>query len=76
MNRNGQPREAPNWPKAKDGVVFLRGTGMNSAPEHKSLVVNGLYMYPQNLWIRGAFIAGRLRNLSMDQELSRRHREL
>lgn len=76
VNRNGQPREAPNWPKAKDGVVFLRGTGMNSAPEHKSLVVNGLYMYPQNLWIRGAFIAGRLRNLSMDQELSRRHREL
>lgn len=76
VNRNGQRREAPNWPKSKDGVVFLRGTGVNSDPEHKPLVVNGLHMYPQNLWIRGAFIAEKLRGLSMYQELSRRHREL
>ena len=63
-NRNGQPSEAPNWPKSRDGVVFLRGTGTDSAPEHKTLVVNGIHMYPQNLWIRGSFIAEKLRGSS------------
>lgn len=76
INKNGQPSEAPNWPKSKDGIVFVRGTGANSEPEHKPLVVNGLHMYPQNLWIRGAFIAEKLKDLSVYQELSRRRREL
>lgn len=76
MNRNGQPREAPNWPKSRDGIVFLRGTGANSAPEHKPLVVNGLHMYPQNLWIRGTFLAEKLENLLVNQGLSRRRCEL
>lgn len=60
-NRNGFTRGAPNLPKAKDGIVFLRGTGENSDSKNKPLVINGVQMYHQNIWIKGAFIAGELK---------------
>lgn len=61
--KTGEVAEAPNWPKSADGDVFVRGTGGDSSPKYKSVVVNGLHMYPQNLWIRGAYLAEQLQHL-------------
>lgn len=49
--RSGTVRSAPNWPKASEGDVFLRGSGRDS--RDKTTVVNGIAMYRQNPWIRG-----------------------
>lgn len=56
-NKNGQLRGAPNWPKSKEGIIFVRGTGGDSDPHYKKEVVNGLAMYPQQLWIKGTYMA-------------------
>lgn len=60
-NGNGELRGAPNWPKSKDGIIFLRGSGRNSDPKHKTVTINGISMYPQNLWIKGTYMADKLR---------------
>lgn len=52
------PMSAPNWPKSKDGVLFIRGTSSNAAM--KPITINGVKMYRQNVWIRGTDIAMRL----------------
>jgi DNA mismatch repair protein MutH len=51
VNKAGTTAEATNFPKSKDFVVFLRGTGQDSTK--KTLTLNGLQMYPQQFWIRG-----------------------
>lgn len=61
-NSNGTVRGAPNLPKAKDGIVFLRGSGKNSNPKYKGLIINGIQMYRQNIWIKGSFITDELKN--------------
>lgn len=48
LNKNGVPREAPNWPKSTESALFVRGTGRDSTD--KPEVVNGLPMYRQSLW--------------------------
>lgn len=53
--KTGIPMSAPNWPKSRDGVLFVRGSG-NDATK-KPVTVNGVKMYHQNLWIRGTDIA-------------------
>ena len=59
VNKTGVIRSAPNFPKAKDGAVFVRGTGDDSTL--KPEIVNGIRMYKQQLWIKGSYIAARLR---------------
>lgn len=59
-NANGELRGAPNWPKSKDGTIFLRGSGRDSDPQHKTVTINGISMYPQNLWIKGTYMADAL----------------
>ena len=54
-NANGELRSAPNFPKSRDGVVFVRGTSSDSSA--KPEVVNGIRMYYQQVWIKGSFIA-------------------
>ena len=49
--KSGTVRSAPNWPKASEGDVFLRGSGRDA--RDKTTVVNGIAMYRQNPWIRG-----------------------
>lgn len=49
--KTGTVRSAPNWPKASEGDVFLRGSGRDA--RDKTTVVNGIAMYRQNPWIRG-----------------------
>lgn len=54
VNEKGTIREATNFPKAKDYVVFLRGTGQDST--EKTYTINGLSMYPQQFWLKGTFL--------------------
>jgi hypothetical protein len=44
-----------NFPKSKDSIVFLRGSGEDSA--NKTECVNGIKMYPQAFWLKGSYIA-------------------
>ena len=46
------PVSAPNFPKSKENVVFVRGSGNDS--RDKRLELNGIRMYIQYIWIRGA----------------------
>ena len=46
---------APNWPKSRDGALFMRGTGADASD--KPIVVNGVRMYRQNIWAKGTVIA-------------------
>lgn len=46
---------APNWPKSRDGALFVRGSGSDATD--KPVVVNGVRMYRQNLWAKGTVIA-------------------
>lgn len=63
INKTGVPSEAPNWPKSAEHTVFIRGTGNNSLPQCKSVVVNGLHMYPQDVWVKGTYLAAQLNAL-------------
>lgn len=60
-NKNGTLREAPNWPKSKDGIVFLRGSGRDSSD--KIVNINGVQMYRQNIWVKGTYIVRKLEEL-------------
>lgn len=46
--------EAPNFPKARECDVFLRGSGKDST--EKTFEINGLRMYPQFYWIKGSYL--------------------
>lgn len=57
--KTGLPMSAPNWPKSSDSAVFVRGTGADA--HDKTVVVNGVRMYRQNVWVRGRAIVSRIR---------------
>ena len=50
-NPTGEYVSAPNFPKSKENVVFVRGSGKDS--RDKPLELNGHRMYIQYIWIRG-----------------------
>lgn len=56
--KTGLVKSAPNFPKASEGVVFVRGTGADATD--KVECVNGVRMYRQNLWIKGSYLAQRV----------------
>lgn len=58
INATGIPRSAPNWPKASESIVFVRGTSTNSL--RKPECINGVRMYQQALWIKGVLVAEKL----------------
>jgi hypothetical protein len=49
--KTGTYRTSINFPKSRDNVFFVRGTGTDSTK--KPLEINGIKMYHQNLWIKG-----------------------
>lgn len=53
--KTGLPMTAPNWPKSRDGALFVRGTGADATD--KPVVVSGVRMYRQNVWVKGTVIA-------------------
>lgn len=63
INKTGVPSEAPNWPKSAEHTVFVRGSGNDSRPQFKTVVVNGLHMYRQDIWIKGTYLAEQLNML-------------
>lgn len=56
--KTGIPMTAPNWPKSRDGVLFVRGTGTDATD--KPVTVDGVRMYRQNIWIKGRELVGQL----------------
>lgn len=54
INKNGTIMTSLNFLKSKDSVVFFRGSGSDSS--QKPLVVNGIHMYTQNIWVKGSFM--------------------
>lgn len=52
--KTGTIREKTNFPKAKDNVIFLRGTGQDSTT--KTLNLMGHKLYQQQYWIKGSVL--------------------
>lgn len=59
--KTGTVQSAPNFPKASDGNIFVRGSSSDST--FKPEVVNGIHMYKQYIWIKGSYIADCLSNV-------------
>ena len=53
-NKCGTIRTSVNFPKAKDHMIFLRGTSSNSA--RKTVVVEDIKVYPTQIWIKGQYL--------------------
>lgn len=62
-NPNGELRSAPNWPKSRNHNVFIRGTAADSDSKNKTVCINGVRMYPQNVWVKGLYMAQKLKDL-------------
>lgn len=56
--KTGIPMTAPNRPKSRGSILFVRGTGTDA--NDKPVTVNGIHMYRQNVWIKGIELANRL----------------
>lgn len=56
--KTGIPMTAPNWPKSRDGILFVRGTDTDA--NDKPVTVNGIHMYRQNVWIKGKELVSQL----------------
>ncbi|MFC4799443.1 hypothetical protein ACFPA1_08730 [Neobacillus sp. GCM10023253] len=59
--KTGKPMTSINFPKSKDNIFFIRGTGADS--DKKPLVINGIHMYHQNLWVKGKTLVTMLNEL-------------
>lgn len=68
--KNGKPRytpktnvlmTAPNLPKSEDNTVFFRGSGRNAT--QKNQVINGVKMLKQYYWIKGSYIAEKMKDI-------------
>lgn len=55
---------APNFPKSADYIVFFRGGANDSRDEAKTEVVNGIKMLPQFFWLKGSYIAEKLKTIN------------
>lgn len=64
MNASGSYMGAPNFPKSADYQVFFRGGANDSRDEAKIEVVNGIKMLPQFFWLKGSFIADKLKTIN------------
>lgn len=61
QNATGSYQGAPNFPKSTDHHVFFRGGSNDSREESRSECVNGIYMLPQFFWLKGSYIADKLK---------------
>lgn len=72
MDKNGQKQKndsgsykgAPNFPKSSEYDVFFRGGANDSSDKAKTECVNGIRMLPQFFWLKGSFIANKLKTIS------------
>lgn len=61
VNASGNIMTNINFPKAKDSVIFLRGSGKDS--DNKPLKINGISMYNQYIWIKGIYLVELLKEI-------------
>ncbi|MEK3906639.1 MutH/Sau3AI family endonuclease [Oceanobacillus sp. FSL W7-1309] len=55
------PMTAPNFPKSQEYNFFVRGSGEDASK--KTLVLNGIRMYPQYFWIKGGVVISMLKDI-------------
>lgn len=58
VNKAGTITTMLNFPKSKDHILFVRGTGSDSTD--KPECVNGIKMYRQQFWVRGNYMVDQL----------------
>lgn len=63
MNKSGSYMGAPNFPKSSDYKVFFRGGADISTDATRTENVNGIRMLPQFFWLKGSFIANKLKEI-------------
>ena len=68
-NKSGDISSAPDFMKAKDNEVFMRGGGRDSALIHKTECVNGIRMLPQYVWLKGAVVVEELKKSSYNEDI-------
>ena len=56
--KTGMVMSAPNFPKSRDGLLFVRGSGADSLD--KKEYVEGVSMYYQTVWCKGTYIVSEL----------------
>lgn len=61
INPSGTVKSAPNFPKASEGEVFLRGTSSNAT--YKPICIGDVHMTVQNFWVRGDYLVELLSNV-------------
>ncbi|RHW57252.1 restriction endonuclease [Clostridium botulinum] len=61
--KNGTIQTSINFPKSKDSIIFVRGTGQDS--KDKPVVLNDISMYRQNIWLKGSYVARELNELEI-----------
>lgn len=59
--KTGKLKTSVNFPKSKDYIFFIKGTGGDS--NKKTLVIKGINMYQQNVWIQGETIVTMLKEI-------------
>lgn len=57
---NGEVSAAPNFLKASQNTVFIRGSGDDSSAVNKTEWVNGIHMLPQYVWLKGCAVVEEL----------------
>lgn len=62
-NNSGSYMGSPNFPKSADYMVFFRGGADDSRDEAKTEIVNGIRMLPQFFWLKGSYIANKLKTI-------------
>ena len=62
-NKSGSYMGSPNFPKSALYQVFFRGGADDSHDEAKTEEVNGIKMLPQFFWLKGAYIADKLKSI-------------
>ena len=63
-NKSGSYRGAPNFPKSENYNVFFRGGENDSREEARSVVINGVHMLPQFFWLKGSYVADKLKTIN------------
>lgn len=63
INSNGTVKTKLNFIKSKGNNVFVRGSGFDSK-KGKTLVLQGIAMYVQNVWVRGDYLAEKLSKIN------------
>lgn len=61
VNKSGAYIGSPNFPKSKFYNVFFRGGASVSNEQTRTECVNGIRMLPQFFWLKGTYIADKLR---------------